>query len=92
MTLVRIWKTRIYNVIILEGDSLQVKVLRSIRELEHTDVVLGQYKECSEDKVHDAHLNNSTSTFFAAALHIDNARWDGVPFLIKAGLGLSKHR
>lgn len=31
-------------------------------------------------------------TYFGAALHIDNARWDGVPFLIKAGWGLKKNR
>ncbi|CAA6653898.1 unnamed protein product [Spirodela intermedia] len=38
------------------------------------------------------YLTSLTPTFFAAALYIDNARWDGVPFLIKAGMGLIKHR
>lgn len=54
-------------------------------------MILGQYKATSEDKV-DVSLRSLTPTFFAAALYIDNARWDGVPFLIKAGVGLIKHR
>ncbi|OVA16697.1 glucose-6-phosphate dehydrogenase [Macleaya cordata] len=69
----------------------KVKVLRSIRMLELGDIILGQYKASSADKV-DVYLNTLTPTFFAAALYIDNARWDGVPFLIKAGMGLIKHR
>ncbi|KAK9136614.1 hypothetical protein Sjap_007208 [Stephania japonica] len=69
----------------------KVKVLRSIRKLELGDVVLGQYKASSMKKG-EIYLNNLTPTFFAAALYIDNARWDGVPFLIKAGMGLIKHR
>lgn len=31
-----------------------------------------------------------TPTFAAVALHINNARWDGVPFLLKAGKALDK--
>jgi glucose-6-phosphate 1-dehydrogenase len=33
-----------------------------------------------------------TPTFAAAALFIDNARWDGVPFLMKAGKALHTRR
>ena len=69
---------------------MQVKVLRSIRQLKLDDVVLGQHKASSE-KV-DTYMDSLTPTFFAAALYIDNARWDGVPFLIRAGMGLIKHR
>lgn len=65
--------------------------MRSIRKLEPSDVILGQYKASSEDKVH-TYSDTQTPTFFAAALFIDNARWDGVPFLIKVGMGLIKHR
>ncbi|XP_034708084.1 inactive glucose-6-phosphate 1-dehydrogenase 4, chloroplastic-like [Vitis riparia] len=78
----------------LDGEDIQnekVKVLRSIRKLELSNVILGQFKASSEDHV-DVYLNNLTPTFFAAALYIDNARWDGVPFLIKAGMGLIQHR
>ncbi|MQM06862.1 hypothetical protein Taro_039694 [Colocasia esculenta] len=78
----------------LNGEDIRnekVKVLRSLRKLELDDVVLGQHKANSSMK-HDEYLNSLTPTFFAAALYIDNARWDGVPFLIKAGMGLIKHR
>ncbi|KAL6964613.1 Inactive glucose-6-phosphate 1-dehydrogenase 4, chloroplastic [Sarracenia purpurea var. burkii] len=78
----------------LDGEDIRnekVKVLRSIRKLELSDVILGQYKTSSADKV-DTYVNSLTPTFFAAALFIDNARWDGVPFLIKAGMGMIKHR
>lgn len=71
--------------------SFQAKLLRSVRKLEPSDVILGQYKARAGDKV-DVYMNSLTPTYFAAALYIDNARWDGVPFLIKTGMGLIKHR
>ncbi|XAR52730.1 Glucose-6-phosphate dehydrogenase [Bertholletia excelsa] len=77
----------------LDGEDIRnekVKVLRSIRKLELSNVILGQFKASERDKI-DTCLDCSTPTFFAAALFIDNARWDGVPFLIKTGLGLIKH-
>lgn len=66
-------------------------MLRSILKLQPSDIILGQYKASTKDKV-DVYLNSLTPTYFAAALYIDNARWDGVPFMIKTGLGLIKHR
>ncbi|KAH9670451.1 Inactive glucose-6-phosphate 1-dehydrogenase 4 [Citrus sinensis] len=78
----------------LNGEDIRnekVKVLRSICRLEPSNVILGQYKATSDDKI-DVKLNSPTPTYFAAVLYIDNARWDGVPFLIKAGMGLIKHR
>ncbi|KAJ6800443.1 glucose-6-phosphate 1-dehydrogenase 4, chloroplastic isoform X2 [Iris pallida] len=78
----------------LDGEDIRdekVKVLRSIRKLELDDIVLGQHKASSTEKI-DPYMDSLTPTFFAAALYIDNARWDGVPFLIKAGMGLTKHR
>ncbi|URD83492.1 glucose-6-phosphate 1-dehydrogenase, partial [Musa troglodytarum] len=77
----------------LDGEDIRnekVKVLRSIRKLNLNDVVLGQYKN-SADKS-GCYMNSLMPTFFAAALYIDNARWDGVPFLVKTGVGLIKHR
>ncbi|XP_072976083.1 inactive glucose-6-phosphate 1-dehydrogenase 4, chloroplastic isoform X2 [Typha angustifolia] len=77
----------------LDGEDIRnekVKVLRSIRRLDLDDIVLGQLKD-SSDKF-DSYMSSSTPTFVAAALFIDNARWDGVPFLIKTGIGLIKHR
>ncbi|KAL6278450.1 hypothetical protein ACE6H2_022051 [Prunus campanulata] len=78
----------------LDGEDIRnekAKLLRSVRKLEPSDVILGQYKGSTRDKV-DLFMNSLTPTYFAAALYIDNARWDGVPFLIKAGMGLIQHR
>jgi len=86
----------------LDGEDIRnekVKVLRSMRKLHLEDVVIGQYKarvpkdgKLGFEEKSDVLLNSLTPTFLAAALYIDNARWDGVPFLIKAGMGLIKHR
>ncbi|CAL9214294.1 unnamed protein product [Arabidopsis halleri] len=73
----------------LDGEDIRnekVKVLKSIRKIDPRDVILGQYKSSSRDK------NGVDPTYCAAALYIDNARWDGVPFLIRVGTGLIKHR
>ncbi|XP_057526938.1 glucose-6-phosphate 1-dehydrogenase, chloroplastic-like isoform X1 [Amaranthus tricolor] len=78
----------------------KVKVLRSMRPLQLQDVVVGQYKGHSKGaKTYPGYTddptvpNNSiTPTFAAAALFIDNARWDGVPFLMKAGKALHTKR
>ncbi|KAJ8439242.1 hypothetical protein Cgig2_030177 [Carnegiea gigantea] len=78
----------------LDGEDIRnekVKVLRSIERLGPSDVILGQYKAQEKDKV-DISAIAMTPTYFAAALYINNARWDGVPFMIRAGTGLMKHR
>lgn len=74
----------------------KVKVLRSMRTLQVDDVVIGQYKGHSKGgKTYPSYTddpqvpNNSlTPTFAAAAMFIDNSRWDSVPFLLKAGKAL----
>ncbi|CAL5398347.1 unnamed protein product [Camellia sinensis] len=74
----------------------KVKVLRSMRPLQLEDVVVGQYKSHTKGGVpYPAYTDDKTvpqdsltPTFAAAALFIDNARWDGVPFLMKAGKAL----
>ncbi|XP_031103388.1 inactive glucose-6-phosphate 1-dehydrogenase 4, chloroplastic isoform X2 [Ipomoea triloba] len=78
----------------LDGEDVRnekVKVLRSIRKIEPSDVILGRYDANPQGKV-DGNLSDLAPTYFSAALYIDNARWDGVPFLIKAGRGLNKNR
>jgi glucose-6-phosphate 1-dehydrogenase len=71
-----------------------------MRALHVDDVVIGQYKShvrggvkypgYTDDKTVPS--NSITPTFAAAALFIDNARWDGVPFLMKAGKALHNRR
>lgn len=78
----------------------KVKVLRSMRPLQLPDVIVGQYKGHSKGaKSYPGYTddptvpkNSLTPTFAAAALFIDNARWDGVPFLMKAGKALDTKR
>lgn len=74
----------------------KVKVLRSMRPLQLEDVVTGQYKSHVKGDIrypgytddNTVPKNSLTPTFAAAAFFIDNARWDGVPFLMKAGKAL----
>ncbi|XP_057811205.1 glucose-6-phosphate 1-dehydrogenase, chloroplastic-like [Salvia miltiorrhiza] len=78
----------------------KVKVLRSMRPIRADDVTIGQYKShtkggvsypgYTDDKT--VPKDSLTPTFAAAALFIDNARWDGVPFLMKAGKALHDKR
>ncbi|KAK9284139.1 hypothetical protein L1049_023306 [Liquidambar formosana] len=78
----------------------KVKVLRSMRPLQLEDVIVGQYKGHSKGgKSYPAYTDDPTvpkdsltPTFAAAALFINNARWDGVPFLMKAGKALHTKR
>ncbi|CAI5942768.1 unnamed protein product [Closterium sp. NIES-64] len=75
----------------------KVKVLRSMRQVKLEDAVVAQYKGhvsksgCKYLGYTDDPTvppNSITPTFAAAAMFVDNARWDGVPFLMKAGKAL----
>ncbi|XP_057949656.1 glucose-6-phosphate 1-dehydrogenase, chloroplastic-like isoform X2 [Malania oleifera] len=76
----------------------KVKVLRSMKPLRLENVVIGQYKSHTKGGVtYPAYTDDNTvpkdsltPTFAAAAVFIENARWDGVPFLMKAGKALHK--
>ncbi|KAK9192558.1 hypothetical protein WN944_003251 [Citrus x changshan-huyou] len=56
-----------------------------VKQLYRIDHLLGR------NLIENLTVLSLTPTYFAAVLYIDNARWDGVPFLIKAGMGLIKH-
>jgi glucose-6-phosphate 1-dehydrogenase len=76
----------------------KVKLLRSIRPISIDDVVIGQYKgHETGGKKYPSYLDDPTvpkgslcPTFAAMAFFIDNSRWDGVPFLMKAGKALDR--
>ncbi|GAX74483.1 hypothetical protein CEUSTIGMA_g1932.t1 [Chlamydomonas eustigma] len=78
----------------------KVKVVRSMQPVQLDDVVLGQYKGRKEKNFNlPGYLDDATvpkgsltPTFAAIAMHINNARWDGVPFLLKAGKALDNRR
>jgi len=85
----------------LEADAIRsekVKVLQAIRPIAFSDVVAGQYKEGfvdgdaakgyrEEDNVPE---DSTVETYTAMKLHIDNPRWSGVPFYLRAGKRLPK--
>lgn len=71
-----------------------------MRALQLENVIVGQYKGHSKgSKTYPGYTDDPTvpnhsitPTFAAAAIFINNARWDGVPFLMKAGKALHTKR
>ena len=68
----------------------KIKVLRSTRTARADEVVLGQYGAGPDDPEgyadHDGVGDGSqTETFAAVRLHLDNWRWQGVPFVLRTG-------
>ena len=70
-----------------EADAIRdekVKVLRSIRLMKpedvSTDTIRGQYRRYRDEP--GVPPDSETATFGAVKLHIDNWRWQGVPFLL----------
>lgn len=74
----------------------KVKVLKNMAPVQLDDVVLGQYRSrTTRGTTLPGYLDDPTvpagsltATFAAVAVRIDNPRWDGVPFLLKAGKAL----
>jgi len=72
----------------------KVKVLRCISPIERKDTLLGQYVAANGKP---GYLDDTTvppnsvcPTFAAATLWINNPRWEGVPFILKAGKALNE--
>src|SRR5207253_10850318 len=61
----------------------QVKVFRTIPPLRPEDLVRGQFG--GYRKQEGVAPDSTVETFAAVRLHIESWRWDGVPFLIRAG-------
>ncbi len=80
----------------------KVKVLKSTREIELEDVVLGQYEGDPQGQTEDARTgyredptvpdDSVTPTYAAAVLRINNERWEGVPFIMRAGKALNERK
>jgi len=64
----------------------QVKVFRCIRPLSSGDVVRGQFRGYRDEE--GVAKDSTVETFAAVRFHIDSWRWEGVPFLIRAGKSL----
>ncbi|KAJ7507831.1 glucose-6-P dehydrogenase [Mycena galericulata] len=72
----------------------KVKVLRSIPPIKREDTLLGQYVAANGKP---GYLEDDTvprgsvcPTFAATTLWINNPRWEGVPFILKAGKALNE--
>ena len=77
-----------------EADAIRdekVKVLRSIRLLKpeevFADTIRGQYRKYRDEP--DVPPDSEAATFGVVKLHIDNWRWQGVPFLLRSGKAMS---
>lgn len=74
----------------------KVKVLRAIRPIELKNTLLGQYDK-SLDGTKPAYTDDKTVppgskqvTYAALELEIQNERWEGVPFILRAGKALDE--
>lgn len=73
----------------------KVKVLRCIPPIKLEDVIIGQYvgdKESTDSERQQGYLDDKgvpkdsvTPTYAQAVLFVNNERWDGVPFILRAG-------
>ncbi len=66
----------------------KLKLLRSVRPLSPRDAVHGQYAGYREEQ--GVASGSRTPTYTALRLHVDNWRWQGVPFYIRAGKRLAR--
>jgi glucose-6-phosphate 1-dehydrogenase len=61
----------------------KVQVLKGIPSIEPVDVVRGQFRGYREEP--GVAPDSTIETFVALHLHVNNWRWQGVPFFIRAG-------
>ena len=65
------------------ADAAKVALLKCVRPLQAGDVVRGQYRGYRSES--GVALDSRVETYVAARIAIDNPRWTGVPFVIRAG-------
>lgn len=79
----------------------KVKVLKSTKTITMNDVVLGQYvgDPSGEGEAKLGYLDDPTvpkgsvtPTFALGVCHIQNERWDGVPFILRCGKALNERK
>ncbi len=76
----------------------KVRVLRGMPQIEPKNVIIGQYGK-SLDGLKPAYKEDDTvpkesrcPTFCAMVAFVKNERWDGVPFILKAGKALNEQK
>ncbi len=69
----------------------KVKVLRAVRRMARHDVathtIRGQYRKYRDEP--GVPQESETATFGVVKLHVDNWRWQGVPFFLRSGKAMS---
>ncbi|BEV00572.1 glucose-6-phosphate dehydrogenase [Novosphingobium olei] len=76
----------------------KVKVLRALRPVKPEEMVRGQYRagavkgESVKGYTEDLGQDSDTETFVAIKTHVDNWRWQGVPFYLRHGKRLAERR
>lgn len=72
--------------------NMKAQALRSLRKMQPAEVdasvVRGQYEGYRSEP--GVAKNSLTPTYAAVVAHIDNWRWQGVPFYLRAGKGLTR--
>ena len=68
-------------------EAAKVALLRAVRPLRASDVVLGQYRGYRAEA--GVSPESRVETYVATRLSIENERWAGVPFFIRAGKSLT---
>lgn len=61
----------------------QAKVLRTVRPIHPDEIVCGQFRGYRAEP--GVAADSRVSTYAALRLHVDSWRWEGVPFLVRAG-------
>jgi glucose-6-phosphate 1-dehydrogenase len=76
----------------------KVKLLRALRQVAPEEMVRGQYRAGAvgghgvDGYVEDLGKASDTETFVAIKAHVDNWRWQGVPFYLRHGKRLAERR
>ena len=69
----------------------KVKVLRAVRPIDATQIANDSFRAqyAGYRELEGVDPTSETATFAALKLHIDNWRWQGVPFYLRSGKGMS---
>jgi glucose-6-phosphate 1-dehydrogenase len=69
---------------------VKCELFTSVRPIDPSEVVFGQYEGCRNEE--GVAPDSDVETFAALRVHVDNDRWDDVPFLLRTGRAMSATR
>jgi glucose-6-phosphate 1-dehydrogenase len=72
----------------ISGEYLRNEKVKVLKRTKIVDILLGQYEGYEGEK--GITPGSKTETFFVAKLQVNNRRWRGVPFFVRAGKNLTK--